>query len=256
MPNNFQYIKLAIILLFVSISVISFLYRKFKEQQAAQEARNEALRRREQLLRTGRLEVPDAEQTTVMVGLPNQVPPKPMTVHDEARRRLQELAAQRRRELEGMARRAVGGGGPAPSAGQVLRPIPQPARPIQRSTAPPARTAPTQRPRPQTAQADDQSRRAAQKAAKAEETRQRAARQRADQERAARAAEARAAIEAASSSKAAAQQPIEAGAGALRGLAPIGAAGSRRPEDWRRAIVFMELLAPPKSMRGDQDRVF
>lgn len=255
MPNNFQYIKLAIILLFVSISVISFLYRKFKEQQAAQEARNEALRRREQLLRTGRVDDPDTERPTVMVGLPNQVPPQPVTVHDEARRRLQELAAQRRRELEEMARRAAGGGGTAPSAGQVLRPVPQQARPIQTRTTPPARPSPAQHPRPRTAQTDDQSRRAAQKAAKAEEARQRAAKQRADQERAARAAETRAAIEAASSSKAAAQ-PIEAGEGALRGLSPIGASGSRRPEDWRRAIVFMELLAPPTSMRGEQDRVF
>lgn len=254
MPNNFQYIKLIIILLFVGFSVASFLYRKFKEQQQQQQAKLDALRRREQMLRTGRVEQDESFPQPGSIEPPPQQQPRPETPHDEARRRLQELAAQRRRELEAMTRRAAGGPPTqAPSPPPVSRPFP--ARPIATRTTPPrSPVPPRQTGNPNNAA--EQARRQAQKAAKAEEARNRAERERQARDERARATQALAADSASQPSAEPSPSSLSSPTGAIRILAAGVPVGSRRPEDWRRAIVMMELLAPPAGLRDDQARVF
>ncbi len=142
-PSN--WIEFVIIGLAISGSAIGWVIRKMSEKTAERRAEAERERRREEMLRTGRVEAGDrtpSAPTVFEAAAPAATAPNAPVSHEDARRRLQELAERRRRELEEMRRRAAQGGGAGASP---IPPLPAPvfggARP---SNAPPVR--PTPRP--------------------------------------------------------------------------------------------------------------
>ncbi len=266
--GNQQWVHLVIILLVVSMSVLSWLYRQFKAYQSNQAGKVAAQRRREQVLRTGRADEPS-------VAVP---PARGVSVHDDARKKLMELAARRKAQLEEMARRAAAGGGVgsaprptaplpapvrrAPAAPSPKRPI---ARPAQQPTPPqPVRGVPSQRQR----QAElEQARRRQELRARAEATRQRAERERAAREQAQTAAGTTITttepnqpaegpgIEASQISDAGVVgQPRSTARSQLAATIAGLKMGANTPraaaEAWRRAIVMTEILGPSIAMRG------
>lgn len=267
MPRNVNWVQLVVILIFVLMTVISWSYRKFKEHQANQARKTAAARRREQLLRTGRVD--DEPELPTRTVIATAQPAGSPNVHDDARRKLQELAAKRRRELEEIARRSSGGStiAPAPASGQrpgfpAARPRPASAPPTPSFSPPPQRTKPASRPQPtpkprpaRSPSPAEAARRDAESAARAAAARERAMRQRAAEasEQADRARRAQAAADADQSAIAAAAASRSVAQG-LRPT-PLGAAGGGL-DQWRRAIVLMEVLGPPAADREPGQREF
>src|SRR5690349_17678952 len=108
-PKGFNYVHLLIILLFVSATVVQWVFRKVQEQAALKRAKNERERRVTEALRTGRTPAPEPV-VAQRVGVPLSGP----VSHADARKRLQELAERRQRQLEEL--RRAGQGAPGPGA--------------------------------------------------------------------------------------------------------------------------------------------
>ena len=254
-----QWVHVTIIIIVMGMSAISWAVRRFRDYQAKQQVKAAQQRQREQILRTGR---GDANlESPVLLAPP--VPARPDvsaspggSVHDEARRRLQELAQKRRAELEAMARRAA--------AGQPSQRPPAPRAPQRGSSRPPAPPAPVVRapksdPQSRQTQASEDARRRADKQARAAEQRRRTEQDKAAQARDERDAAVRSepSLLDESASDAAFRQASEAARQptATSALTRIGlgaATPARNIEQWRRAIVLMEVLGPPPGLRGPQ----
>ena len=86
MGNNSQ---LIILLIFATISALSWVFGKLKEQSELKRARDEARRKRDEELRTGRVEQPSPT---------SRMPPTPAQV------RAQDMAARRQAQLEELRR--------------------------------------------------------------------------------------------------------------------------------------------------------
>lgn len=122
---------------------VSFIFKKLQEQAALKRAKEERERRRVEELRTGRVE--HSGEPVVTAATPAPAPPS----HQDAARRLQEIAERRRQQLEELRRRALGQGSaptaPPPSppvAPPSAQPTRQPARvPRQGTPSAPARSA-------------------------------------------------------------------------------------------------------------------
>ncbi|GEM_PF-1637530 len=266
MNNQYQYIKVIIFVLFIMLSAISWAYRQFKAHQAKQTVNTTIQRQTEEMLRTGRTQgsefapppAPTMAPRSLSAAPPQQTSIGSPTVHDDARRKLQELASRRRRELEEMSRRAAG----TPSANtpaQLSRPAMQktdsrPA-PAQRTSRP----APSQRAQvPQRAQPTpsraDQAQRESDRVARAAEARRRSERDQVDREQTRLEDEARnrsddlsMAPNSLASIGILATQALRTGATSIRNTAVAVPQGSL--QDWRRAIAMLEVLGPPTSMR-------
>lgn len=145
--NTPNYIQIIVWALLISISIISWLVKVIAQKREEAKVRAARKAREDELLRTGRTED----------GIPVSQPIAPVAAagpasHDEARRRLQEIAQRRRAELEQMARQgggaAAGGGSQAP---QPVPPIARPAHPRPMGPAGPAFPSARARPEPQRA---------------------------------------------------------------------------------------------------------
>lgn len=134
--NAPNYIQIIVFALMISISVISWLVKVIAQKREEAKVIAAKRRRQEEMLRTGRMED----------GTPIEAAPAPVAAagpasHDEARRRLQEIAQRRRAELEQTGR-----------GGQTGRPValPIPERPSQnRPMGPAGPMFPTARPKPE-----------------------------------------------------------------------------------------------------------
>lgn len=250
-----QWTQLIIILLFVGFSVLSWAFRQLREYQQKQAARQAAERRRLEMLRTGRGEARADEQR--VEARPLEAPPRAPDVHDDARRRLQELAQRRRAELEAMARRAAGGsGGGAPKAG------PRPATPVPVQRTPQARGERPGTNVEQQRRAAEQARRRAEKLEKQDRIE---AKRKAEQakvvERQRAEADARQAAAEQQTAASAAADALGTGESGRSGRPALATAiGAARlgpgatpatAEQWRRAIVLMNVLGPPAALRPD-----
>jgi hypothetical protein len=142
--------KLIAFILAMLVYAIAFVVKKLQEQAAIKRAKDEHARRRVDALRTGRLEDLEAPAPQVISSAGGS--PAPLS-HQEATRRLQELAEHRRQQLEELRRRAAAqarGAAQTASAPIPARVAP-PAIPRQAVTSrprPPVRTAPASVPRP------------------------------------------------------------------------------------------------------------
>lgn len=260
-----QWTQLIIILLFVGFSVLSWAFRQLREYQQKQAARQAAERRRLEMLRTGRGEA--RAEVQQVEAAPLEAPPRAPDLHDDARRRLQELAQRRRAELEAMARRAAGGAGGAGGSGAGAPMAgPRPATPVPVQRTPQARGERPVTKAEQQRRAAEQARRRAEKQDKQDriEAKRRAEqarvveRQRAEADARQTAAEQQTAASAAADALGTtdpgrtARPALAAAIGAAR-LGP--GATPATAEQWRRAIVLMSVLGPPAALRGDdQDR--
>lgn len=250
-----QWTQLIIILLFVGFSVLSWAFRQLREYQQKQAARQAAERRRLEMLRTGRGEA-QADERPVAVAPPG-APPRSPDLHDDARRRLQELAQRRRAELEEMARRAAGGSvAGAPMGG------PRPATPVPVQRTPRAWGERPATKIEQERRAAEQARRRAEKQDKQDrsEARRRAEQARVVERQRAEADARQAAAEQQTAATAAADalgtsDPGRAGRPSLAmaiGAARLGPGSTPATvEQWRRAVVLMSVLGPPTALRGD-----
>jgi len=129
-----NYVQLIVWALLISTSVIGWLVRLIAQKREEARVRLERRRQEEELLRTGRGdEIAPARPAMTAAAAPGPAS------HDEARRRLQEIAQRRRIELQQMA-------GPASSAPPVgPRPPTAPIAPASR----PFQPRPDMRPRPE-----------------------------------------------------------------------------------------------------------
>ena len=252
-----QWTQLIIILLFVGFSVLSWAFRQLREYQQKQAARQAAERRRMEVLRTGRADQPPAGEFASTRPAPAIPPQAPLDPHAEAPRRLQEPAQRRRAELEAMARRAAGGsGGGAPKAGpRTATPVPVQRTPQARGERPGTNVEQQRR-------AAEQARRRAEKLEKQDriEAKRKAEqakvveRQRAEADARQTAAEQQTAASAAADALGtgetgrAGRPALAAAIGAAR-LGP--GATPATAEQWRRAIVLMNVLGPPAALRSD-----
>lgn len=274
--SNIPIDKIIIVLLIVGTSVASWAYRQFKQYQTQKQIKDAETRRREQMLRTGRVEG----------GMPAPSM-APVDEHELAKRRLQELVEQRRREMQAMAQRQAGGEGspgmpPAAPPASVTPPRPM-ARPVARQggrpQAPSTPPTPVGTPRPQqpqqalgqrppTPQSQTQNKVKRESQRKAEKDRAERARQAeiADRLQAQQAAAA-AAAQAQSQREAAADQAAdrELNSGVTKPARPVAAigagplrlvpgAGGTSAEQLRRSVALMELLGPPVSLRPPDQR--
>jgi hypothetical protein len=281
-----QVIQLAIILLVLSMSAISWAIRQFREYQAKQGAKAAAQRRREQMLRTGRVDGAPAAPS-----MQPAMPPPPTTVHDDARRKLIELAQRRKAELEEMARRAAAGGGASRAGGSAAPPqrpaapfppaptrTPQP-RPVQRVPQPaqrPAPPRPQQRPNQPPVSASDarrnedkENRLRREARERREITREKAEREQTDRDKVeARAESIRSNAEYTRDTGAPSiasseitdapsadqiRDPRRALAASLAGLRQGSGTPQATAEAWRRAIIMSEILGPSVAMRPPGD---
>ena len=121
MGNNSQ---LIILLIFATISALSWVFGKLKEQSELKRARDEARRKRDEELRTGRVEQPSPT---------SRMPPTPAQV------RAQDMAARRQAQLEELRRQQQARTQMTLPGGVVIvrGPVPGPTAP-----APPASSAP------------------------------------------------------------------------------------------------------------------
>lgn len=269
--SNIPIDKIIIVLLVVGTSVASWAYRQFKQLQAQKQVKDAENRRREQILRTGRAEG----------GTPPTV--APIDENEMAKRRLQELVEQRRREMQAMAERQAQGGSGQTQPPMVAPPSPvapprQVGRPDPRPVVPPPSAAPVGGPprpqqplgqRPPTPQSQTQNRVKRESQRKAEKDRAERARQAEIAERLrAQHAAAAAAAQTISQQEAAADRAAdrELNSGVMKppvSTAAIGASplrlipgvGGTSAEQLRRTVALMELLGPPVSLRSGDQRV-
>ncbi len=294
--NWVPWTKVLIVGAALAIGFVQWLMKTLRQQKAKKDALRKREMAREQMLRTGR---PDPSMLgTDAIGrdamgraLADQTPQAPptqvpmqgqvMVSTDDAKRRLQEIAAKRRAELERLAQSTGGGGGAggggntghAPNAPPIRRPMPAQSMPTpQRQMNAPIDLA---------GQREDENRRkaanqkAARKAAEAEQRKQAAKAKVRAKEAKIRANEAeqsdyqeQLAMESrraasAASGAASTQAASFAGAAAApgpnsRGLSSLDAALARTATtagpvaaDWRRAFVLSELLGAPVSERRE-----
>lgn len=274
-PQWTNYIQIIVIVLAVSASAIGALLKKLAEQRAVRNQKLARERERETMLRTGRVDE-QREQREAEFSAQTSAPPLPNIVpEDEARRRLQELAQRRRAELAEMARRAQSGGGAGAPPTAPTPPIVQPG--MRRSAPPPVQTKSEHRSSPPlptrpgmlTQQSEQDIRRARAQAGKDKAARDKAARkaaaqadrqrelerrQRAERERE---EERRAADEVPHLARERSIEQTQISGSAPRGTAAARATALRigtptTPEEWRRAIILMELLNPPLALREDE----
>jgi hypothetical protein len=284
--GNQQWVHFAVIILVLAMSAISWAIRQFRAYQAKQEVKTAAQRRREQMLRTGR-----TDSTPVAPTMRLETPTAPsVSVHDDARRKLMELAAKRQAQLEEMARRAAAGGGGSPgSAGPRVggggsRGTFTPPRPVP-PAPPPPRPQPTQRPIPAHRQAQQaprpgrqaptpaavaENRRRQEAKARAEAARERSEREQYTREKAtveALAVKSNAEYTKATGSPSIASSEItdasamdlaadtrrSALAAAIGNLRMGAGSPAATLETWRRAIILTEILGSPPALR-DPDR--
>lgn len=128
-----QVIQIVVFALIFGGSALQWIFRKLAEKAKQRELTMQQQRQREEMLRTGRGQAgpADAEQASpTAVPAPTSLP----TSADEAKRRLQEIAAKRRAQLEQAAR-----GGPAP---RPAVPAPAPRQSAPRQAASPVPPAP------------------------------------------------------------------------------------------------------------------
>lgn len=286
-PNWAAWAKILIFAIFIGFSVLSWIFKQLKEQNARKEVIRQRERAREEMLRTGRTEQGVPSGQALEADMQMQMP----VSADDAKRRLQEIAAKRRAELERLARsQGAGGAGGSAGAPPTSAPpmSPQPARmpPRPASMPPVAKAGPMPAPVDLARQREEENRRrsahqkAVRKAAEAEKRKAAAAAKVRAREAEARADEARqsdyaeqVAMEgrrAASAAAASAGPSSGSGAGdgsaaqaaatAGRGMSAIDSAltrtsaGAGQAADWRRAFVLSELLRPPVTER-DQERL-
>lgn len=131
--NAPNYIQIIVFALMISISIISWLVKLIAQKREEAKVIASKRRRQEEMLRTGRTEdgspIETAQATVAQAGPAS---------HEDAKRRLQEIAQRRRAELEQMSR-----GGPG------VPPAP-PARPTQnRPMGPAGPMFPSARPAPE-----------------------------------------------------------------------------------------------------------
>jgi hypothetical protein len=151
-------LKVILFILAMLVWGISVMVKKLQEQAAIKRAREEQARRRLDGLRTGQYE--EAPVGSVVVTQGPTGAPAPLS-HQEATRRLQDMAERRRLQLDELRRRAAAQGQPipttvappGPAAPPAARPLripsrPQPTRPATRQAMPaPARQAAPPSPR-------------------------------------------------------------------------------------------------------------
>lgn len=217
-----QYLQLIILAIFIGVSGLTWLYRQLKEQAATKRAEDARRRREEEILRTGRD--------------PLRAPPTPEA--REEQRRIDAVVARRESELQELRRRQAGarptGSGEPPgiliqipgTAGPiVVKPVPRP-RP---GPAPTRAEAPMPQPRP------------------GRQGRQRPpGAQRQTRKPAPRPSEPQPSplVERSELMPTEPAQPAPAPS-LVRALA----AAPQTPDEWRRAIVLREVLAPPLGLR-------
>lgn len=287
-PQWQSYIQLLVVALFLLSSVFGWLFKRMKEQREKREA--EALRRRlqEETLRTGR------PMSASMSAQPSASPSSTLqpSIEDEAKRKLAELAARRRRELAEMMKQSGGGGASGGAGGRTgspaapVGPVSTPgsswtARPANTASSPTSRTAPpTAQPMNRPKQADrlgkavrpqsieQQQRTQRERVANDKADRDAAVRQGAKQQELARRQkeEARERAERERERREAddvphmrrdAVDPSQADSPAMARMAAAAkaAGGISAGSDWRRAIVMAELLNRPLALREPDERV-
>ncbi len=244
--QNQQWVQLIILAIFAGLSGRGWLYRKMREQQALKRIEDERRRREEEILRTGRDPVA-----------------RPQTAEAVAeQRRVQEIVARREVELRELRRRQSGGAPRPAGTGEpgILIQIPGTrapiiVRPIPRGTrmVPPVPAPPTRPPAPQARPARPARSRGTPPASRPG-TRRPVPQRKPESSIAP------------PQDEGAYAQAAMPGAGRPEApAAPTGTPGSVRPpvvgpamtpEDWRRAFVMRELLAPPLAVRDPsaQDR--
>ncbi len=230
-----------VLLVFIGLSFLQWMIRKSQEQAAINRKRQEAMRKREEQLRTGR--DPDDEQQ-------KSRPAQPTPASAEAAARQARLRELRQKQLEELRlRNARNRAGSTPANVEVRAPQrtaqPQPStargRPTPPTVArPTATTPPARTPRPAPDRSAPRPRHASQQAP---ELKKRPA-----------APQTKTPLRDTTTARAfpqatepVAPPPTPIAAPSHR---PIGPALT--PEDWRRAIVLSEVLAPPMSMREPQ----
>lgn len=248
------WIKLIVFILLISGSTLSWILKQLAEQKKQKQAKEAAQRRVENMLRTGRAD-DEIATSNVAPGSSQADPLAPPTTHADARRRLQELAERRQKQLEELRRRQAATSGSQPSAPPTVRPVEATMRPaptpvatvpVRPQTSVPKRSAPpTQKParaggnRPATARKQKQSTKSA--ADPAFQTSLEAAANRAiDEARASSQSDSRTA----SPSRTSAQRVPSAAFASGAFVAPSN------PAEWRRALIMREILDRPVSERS------
>jgi hypothetical protein len=251
---NVPYIKIILAVVVALIYAVMFLLKKAQEQAAIKRAKDDQARRRLDELRTGRVEQ-ESVASTVVVGS-QEGNPTPLS-HQEATRRLQELAERRRQQLDELRKRAAAQGQPVPTslppatvpAPQQARPAKPQARPvIARQTGP----APARRgaPRPVPAERPAKIPRPPNKT---NAEKRRASDEVDETERLARRDAQRAMGKDKPATKQAPAAPVagmKSGMGKI--LLPNGKAGAA---EWRRIMMLREILATPVALRDQNPDV-
>lgn len=256
-------IKVIIFLVLLALSALSWAFKKMAEQKQIKRAREMRERQSEQMLRTGRTE--DGIAVPTATALPTPAAPNPVAGHADARRRLQELAERRQRQLEELRKKQGNAGPTVTSAGSPVPTIERPPpsrttdmRPGSQPTLPaPSRQAP--QPQQKKAQPKPQQAKRAVKPQTRQEVRDanQPARDRAGRtpEQAARQAladraESEATHPAQGNSSDAAAAAQRKGAESLRGaLSGAKRGGGMNASDWRRVMMMREILDKPMSDR-------
>lgn len=140
--NSPNYVQIIVWGLLISISLISWIVKTLAQKREEANVRAAKRAREQELLRTGRTE---SGQPIVSAAAP--VAAAGPASHDEARRRLQEIAQRRRAELEALARQSS----PATRTPPPVAPARPTARPNQTRPLGPAGPAfPNAHPKPET----------------------------------------------------------------------------------------------------------
>lgn len=273
--STLDILKLVAIFLFLTVSALSWLAKQLAEQKKIKNAKEAAQRREEQMLRTGRTE--DTVSTTPVLQGPVELssaagggaaPPVP-SAHNDAKRRLQELAERRKAQLDELRRRQASAaqGGPTPPVVAESSASPDQARRTPAGTQEQRRRPASQQPqRKQSSQTQSQPKSRPSKPARpaADKASPRAAapadsgrgfdsvlHQREAEAAGIAAEDARFLIDPHGSPAAKKTRPRERG-GSLGGIGIDGAAQRLTPADWRRAIMMREILGRPVSERGNE----
>lgn len=246
--NNIQ---LILMLLVGVVYVVTYISKKVQEQAAARREKEAQARRRLDALRTGQVSYEEVSPT--VMGSSGR-PGAPLE-HDEATRRLQEMAEKRRQQLEELRRRAMGqgsqGGRPAP-AQTMAPPVAMPTQPARQEpvATPPRRQGPgrgNQNPQRRNTQRQP-------RPSERERTATRARSQEEDldaTEKRARAEALRAAAESREASQAAAVMMSQPGAGRGEGMKGLILPGKMTAAQLRQAIMLREVFGRPVSLRDD-----
>lgn len=279
-PMNTQWIRLIVIVALLSISVISWAAKKLAEQRQIKQAREARERLAEQVLRTGRTE--DGVAVSTVSTSPAAAAPNQVAGHADARRRLQELAERRQRQLEELRRKQGQGGQGQSTVTSESSPVPTierapasrttemgpnaqpmaPAKPRQAPPPPPRRVpSKTQQSRPQQGKQAPSRQAQPKRAAKPQTRKEALAANQPARDRAGRTPEQAALHAIADEAEQTALQPAQlqqldaVNASRRQGSDSIKAAlagargGGMSANEWRRVIMMREILDKPMSMR-------